>query len=254
MKVCVVAQIVLSVCLMAPSVFAQDTAVSSNVIQKRIADVIDIAPWGFAGPDGQPAGVYTRIFKRLSERSGCILEPRLTPIARAVMEVSRGAASATIMLDRADLNENAVLLGEVTALRIEVWLPPGSKLRSLNDLAGKTVGVLRGPNYHEGFDRDDRILKRPVTNPRQQLEMLSKGRLDAAIGVRENFLTAVGQMGIQPAAFAPPIELGKRSVNLWVAPNLRDTPCAEQLRQALKDMHRDGEIKKLFSEAPSMGQ
>ena len=254
MKVCAVAQIVLAVCLMAPSVFAQDSAVNGNAVQKRIADVIDIAPWGFAGADGQPAGVYTHVFRRLSERSGCILEPRLTPITRAVMEVSRGSASATIMLDRADLNENAVLLGEVAELRIEVWLPPGSTLRSLNDLAGKTVGVLRGPNYHEGFNRDARILKRPVTNPRQQLEMLIKGRLDAAIGVRENFLITVAQMRIQPSAFAPPIKLGQRSVNLWVAPNLRDTPCAEQWRQALKDMRRDGEIKKLFSGAETVDQ
>ena len=54
-------------------------------------------------------------------------------------------------------------------------------------LAGETLGVLRGPDYHEGFHRDARILKRPVTHPRQQLERLSKGRLDAAIGVREIF-------------------------------------------------------------------
>lgn len=220
---------------------------------KRIADVIEIAPWGLAGSDGQPKGVYTAIFKRLSERSGCALEPRLTPIPRAVLEVSRGTASATIMLDRADLNENAVAIGEVAALRIEVWLPLGSPARSLEDLSGKRVGYLRGPTYHEGFDRDTNIVKHQVTSPRQQLEMLGKGRLDGAIGVRENFLTAAAQMGISPTDFPPPIDLGKRVVKLWVTSGLRDTACAEQLRQALKDMRRDGEISRLISEASSAG-
>ena len=47
-----------------------------------------------------------------------------------------GSLAETIVAT--DLNERAVVLGEVVALRIEVWLPPGSPLRSLDDLAGKT--------------------------------------------------------------------------------------------------------------------
>ena len=228
-------------------VCAHTTTAGTGPTERRIADVIDIAPWGRLGDDGQPAGVYVNIFKRLSERSGCVLEPRLTPIPRAVMEVSRGVASATIMLDRADLNKNAVELGEVTALRIEVWLPAGSRLASVEDLAGKTVGVLRGPSYHEGFDKDTRIRKQSITNPRQQLEMLLKGRLDAVVGVRENFLVAAEQMRVSPNTFAAPIDLGTRAVKLWVAPTMRDSPCANQLAQSLKDMRRAGEIDRFFA-------
>ena len=238
-------------CLLCVGAKAQDVGSSTSSRAPLVADVIDVAPWGIAGPDGKPAGVYAAVFKRLSERSGCPLETRLTPIPRAVMEVSRGAASLTIMLDRKDLNESAVELGEVADLRIEVWLPPGSPLNSLADLAGKKVGVLRGPSYHEGFDQDPRILKHPVTNPLQQLEMLRKGRLDGAIGVRENFLVAASQLQISPAAYAPPIELGRRIVKLWVTPGMRGTACAEQLGKALKDMRRDGEINRLISDAHS---
>jgi ABC-type amino acid transport substrate-binding protein len=230
---------------------AQLAAGSTSSKEPLVADVIDVAPWGVPGKDGRPVGVYALVFKRLSERSGCPIETRLTPIPRAVMEVSRGVASATIMLDRKDLNDNAVELGEVADLRIEVWLPLGSPLNSLADLAGKKVGVLRGPSYHEGFDQDPRIVKHPVTNPLQQLEMLRKGRLDGAIGVRENFLLAASQMQISASAYAPPIELGKRVVKLWVTPGLRGTACAEQLAKALKDMRRDGEINRLISEAHS---
>lgn len=243
--------VVMGVLWLASPGFAQEPASLPGVGTKKFADIIDIAPWGLAGSDGKPKGVYTVIFKRLSERSGCALEPRLTPIPRAVLEVSRGTASATIMMDRADLNEKTVAIGEVAALRIEVWLPPGSPARSLEDLAGKRVGYLRGPTYHEGFDRDTNIVKHQVTNPRQQLEMLGKGRLEGAIGVRENFLTAAAQMGISATDFSPPIDLGKRIVKLWVTPGLRDSPCAEQLRQALKEMRRDGEMSRLISETSS---
>lgn len=240
-----------ALCNWSLGVAAQPAASSAGFKEPLVADVIDVAPWGMQGGDGKPAGVYALVFKRLSERSDCPLETRLTPIPRAVMEVSRGVASATIMLDRKDLNDNAVELGEVADLRIEVWLPLGSPLNSLADLAGKKVGVLRGPSYHEGFDQDPRIVKHPVTNPLQQLEMLRKGRLDAAIGVRENFLLAASQMQISASAYAPPIELGKRVVKLWVMPGMRGTACAEQLTKALKDMRRDGEINRLISDAHS---
>ncbi len=243
------ALVALACCCLGSEAKAQNVAIQDGSKAPLIADIIDVAPWGNMGSDGKPEGVYASVFKRLSERSGCAIETRLTPIPRAVMEVSRGAAGATIMLDRKDLNENAVALGEVAELRIEVWLPLGSPLSGLADLAGKKIGVLRGPSYHEGFDQDTRILKHPVTNPLQQLEMLRKGRLDGAIGVRENFLRAASQMKISAAAYAPPIELGRRVVKLWVAPELRNAPCAEQLTKALKDMRRDGEINQIISEA-----
>ena len=230
------------------SAFAQNTPTGSEASGAMIADIIDIAPWGLAGADGKPAGIYPNIFKRLSERSGCELHNRLTPIPRAVLEVSRGTANATMVMDREDLNESAISLGEVTALRIEVWLPQGSPLRSLEDLAGKTIGVLRGPQYHEKFQADSRIVKHPVTNARQQLEMISKGRLDGAIGVRENFLVATTKMGISPNSFAPPITLGKRVVKLWLTPSMSESPCTKRLAQALKDLRTSGEIDRLIAD------
>jgi len=112
---------------------AQDRVKPEGSGKPMLADVIDIAPWGHIGPEGQPVGVYASLFKRLSDLSACPLEQRLTPIPRAVTEVTRNVAQATIMLDRADLNAGAVELGEVTRLQIEVWLPNGSTLRSLDD-------------------------------------------------------------------------------------------------------------------------
>lgn len=235
--------------VLSPVVSAQDVSKSADAGNTLYADVIDIAPWGRTGPGGRPAGVYAALFTRLSDLSACPLEQRLTPIPRAVAEVSRSTAHATIMLDRADLNEDAVALGEVTRLQIELWLPKGSKLRSVDDLAGKRVGVLRGPSYHEVFDRDTRIQKYPVTSPRNQLEMLSKGRLDAAIGVRENFITALSTLHLGADEFASPVVLEQRVVKLWVSTSLRGSRCAAGLTKALSELRRTGEVDRLVAEA-----
>jgi len=49
--------------------------------------------------------------------------------------------------------------------------------------------------------------------------MLSKGRLDAAIGVRENFISAMGSTSLgRFEAFASPIVLEQRKVKLRVSP------------------------------------
>ena len=212
-----------------------------------VANVIDIAPWGRPGTGGQVNGVYAEIFRRLAELSGCAIELRLTPIKRAVMEVSTSVTQATMMLEREDLNRGGIMVGTVTTLEIEVWLPRGSPIRSLAQLAGKTVATLRGPAFHEEFDANNLITKFPVAGARQQLQMMRAGRVDGALGVRQNFLVATGELGLDDHEFADPIWLGSRRVLLWVSPSLRDKPCQFQLAQSLTRMRLSGEIDRLIA-------
>lgn len=216
--------------------------------QNLIASVIDIAPWGRRGADGKAGGVYAEVFKRLGELSGINFELQLTPIKRAVLEVSSGFSQATMMLERADLNKGAVVIGTVTTLEIEVWLPVGSPLRSLSQLAGKKIATLRGPAYHEEFDANNRIVKVPVTGARQQLEMLRSGRVDGALGVRQNFLVAMRELGQQGDAFGDPIWLGSRRVMLWIAPSLRGSEVQVQLGRALSQLRSSGEIDRMLAQ------
>lgn len=212
-----------------------------------VANVIDIAPWGRLGREGGVGGVYAEIFNRLASLSGCSLELRLTPIKRAVAEVSAGLTQATIMLEREDLNRHAAALGTVTLLEIEVWLPRGSPVRTLEQLAGKTVATLRGPAYHEEFDADDRILKYPVASARQQLDMIRAGRVDGALGVRQNFQVAMNELRLDNSLFGEPLWLGSRRVLLWVARQVQGQPCAVKMGQALARMRSAGEIDPLIA-------
>lgn len=214
-----------------------------------IANVIDIAPWGRAGAGGAVEGVYAAIFKRLAQLSGCSIELRLTPIKRAVAEVTSGFTQATMMLERDDLNRGASVLGVVTTLDIEVWLPKLSSLRTLSQLTGKTIVTLRGPAYQEEIDANHLIVKYPVAGARQQLEMLRAGRADGALGVRENFLIALRELGWKDDLFSDPMRLGSRRVLLWIAPGLRGKPCEDKLGQALAGMRRSGEIDRLIAGA-----
>jgi ABC-type amino acid transport substrate-binding protein len=212
-----------------------------------IASLIDIAPWGRRGANGQASGVYAEIFKGLAKLSDCPIELRLTPIKRAVAEVTANHTQATMMLERADLNEGALNLGTVTTLEIEVWLPAGSKVRQLQDLAGKQVAVLRGPAYHEEFDANNLITKLPVSGARQQLEMMRAGRVYAALGVRQNFLVALRELGWSGEGFAEPLWLGSRRVNLWLSPQMKGSDCARRIGEALVRMRRSGEIDRLMA-------
>lgn len=212
-----------------------------------IASLIDIPPWGRRSANGRPGGVYAEIFKSLAKLSNCPIELRLSPIKRAVAEVNANQTQATMMLERADLNEGALTLGTVTTLEIEVWLPAGSKVRQLRDLAGQQVAVLRGPAYHEEFDANNLIIKLPVSGARQQLEMMRAGRVYGALGVRQNFLVALRELGWSGEGFGEPLWLGSRRVNLWLSPQMKDTECAQRIGQALVQMRRSGEIDRLLA-------
>ena len=212
-----------------------------------VADIIGIAPWGRRTHEGNVGGVYAEIFKRLGELSGYSFELRLTPIKRAVLDVSAGMGQATMMLERHDLNKGAIVICTVTSLEIEVWLPTGSQIRSLDQLAGKKVATLRGPSYHEDFDASSLITKVQVAGAWQQLEMMRAGRVDGALGVRQNFLVALREMGQQGNSFADPIWLGSRRVLLWISPGLRDSDIAIKLGRALSQLRRSGEIDRMLA-------
>lgn len=213
------------------------------------ADIIDIPPWGVRGPDGRATGVYADLMQMLADRSQCPLQLRLVPILRSIQDVGHNLSHLTMMLDRQDMNEAGLTLGTVTRLPVQLWLPPQSPVHQLEDLHGRTVAVLRGPTYHEGVQTDSRIQKYPVSSPRQQLEMLRAGRVDAALGVEQNFQVAARRLGLGPTAFGTPLPLGQRDVKLWLAPALAQHPCRDRLAQALQSLRQDGSIARRMAEA-----
>jgi ABC-type amino acid transport substrate-binding protein len=111
------------------------------------------------------------------------------------------------------------------------------------------VAVLRGPTYHEGVQNDAGIAKLPVSSPRQQLDMLRSGRVDAALGVEQNFLVAARAMGLAAESFAPPLPLGSREVRLWLAPGRAGHPCRPRLVHALQSLRQDGSIARRMADA-----
>jgi hypothetical protein len=216
-----------------------------------LADVIDIPPWGLRGQDGRADGVYADLLRAISERSRCPMTLRIVPIQRSIQDLGQGVSQISMMLDRKDMNDAGLTLGTVVRLTVQIWLPLGSPVRTVEDLAGRTVAVLRGPTYHEGVQTDPRIAKYPVSSPRQQLDMLRIGRVDAALGVEQNFLVAARALNLRSDAFAPPLQLGGREVKLWLARGLAQHPCQQRLTDALKSLRDDGSItRRMLSAAP----
>lgn len=216
-----------------------------------LADVIDIPPWGLRGPEGRPEGVYADLLRAIGERSRCPMTLRVVPIQRSIQDLGQGVSQVSMMLDRKDMNDAGLTLGTVVRLTVQIWLPLGSPVRTVEDLAGRTVAVLRGPTYHEGVQTDPRIAKYPVSSPRQQLDMLRIGRVDAALGVEQNFLVAARALNLRADAFAPPLQLGGREVKLWLSRSLAQHPCQQRLTDALKSLRDDGSItRRMLSAAP----
>ncbi len=236
-------------CLAAGAAWLAAPVSSQAAEAPLIADIIDIPPWGLRSADGRPAGVYADLMQMLAERSGCPLQLRLVPILRSIVDIGHNVSHLTMMLDRKDMNDAGLLLGTVTQLPVQVWLPLGSAVRRPEQLRGHTVAVLRGPTYHEGVQNDAAIAKWPVSSPRQQLEMLRSGRVDAALGVEQNFLVAARAMGLGADSFAPPLQLGGREVRLWLAPGRAGHRCHARLVQALQSLRQDGSIARRMADA-----
>ncbi|WP_020676976.1 transporter substrate-binding domain-containing protein [Geopsychrobacter electrodiphilus] len=168
--------------LAATAVLAEDNGAADRTIV--VGGDRNYPPYEFLDADGQPAGFNVELTRAIAEVMGMDLEIRLGPWG----EMRQGLASGKI-----DILQGMAWTRERTRevdfstphakVHQSIWIRKGSTVRSLQDLAGHEVIVMRGSVMH------DYILQRPklkvrlrlVATLEDALRSLSAGVADAAL-------------------------------------------------------------------------
>lgn len=122
------------------------------------------------------------ISSRIAQEAGFSYTNQLTPYARIAPEMAQGKTDFVLRFSSEEMVKVAIPLTTVVTMPVIAIGPEGSRFQSLEDLRGKTVGVVRKSRYTDAFDNDPMIRKYEADNYLQIVRMLKIKRLDAGVG------------------------------------------------------------------------
>ncbi|MFH1806891.1 MAG: transporter substrate-binding domain-containing protein [Pseudomonadota bacterium] len=136
--------------------------------------------------DGRPvySGIYINVLEEAARRTGLQLTYQNVPFRRALLLMETGGADLMLGPNRTPEREDFMyfLKAELPAEPKAVYIAQAAgDVLDLSDLAGQTVGVMRGASYNPAFDMALGIDRVEATDYATLFRMLDQGRLRAVI-------------------------------------------------------------------------
>lgn len=230
---------------LAVGVLALYLAGTSAFARELRIETIAVAPFGFYSTDGQPTGIMYELGNLIAREAGFNATNQIVPYAQTVISVKHGGADFVLRYGNAELTEVAIQVASVLSLPTIVLGLPSAQFRSLEDLHGKTVGVLRGGHFDLRFDADAAIRKYPVLDYQQMLKMLMLKRLDAGIGSTVGIYYSASQLGLQQAQLGVPLVLSEQHFVLHFSRKTADDATIAALQTAVERLKQRNAIAPL---------
>lgn len=227
---------------LAASPFASPVArpVAGPVVANLKVAIINIAPFGMQDDSGSPSGLFVDILGKLSERSGMQFDHFVTPFPRAMALMASGEADLIFALDNPQLLQSSRHVALVAHEEVVLIARAGMPLRGLDDLYGKQIGYIRGANYDDAIMANLHIAKHETNNAQQTVEMLLRGRFDAALGTRLALLYALRAAGVGRDKLGAPLVLKQMGVWLSYSKQRYRAERAQRLANAVDALRAEG--------------
>lgn len=201
--------------------------------------------------DGSAAGLYPAIVSSVGQRLGWQLQLLARPFKRLLSDLMQGEACGGALVRTPEREAYALFSQAYYVERLLVFALRGRvrPFRTMADLAGYRVGVIRGWSYGAEFDaaRQQRLFEtEEVANDRQNFVKLFRERIDYVVA------TELGGRLIVPSAPADlPVQESERPVAetpIHFAMRRSLPQAAEAIAAfngALRELQREGAILRL---------
>lgn len=204
----------------------------------------EVWPWGYRDAEDRPAGKASDLAARLAESAGLPLDNRILPYQRVLFEFQQGEADFAILFENPELESFAINLGEVIQTVVYlVALRDSNFDLDLVSLQGKKVGHIRGTVYGNAFEQDENIVRVPVSNMVQAIDMLRRNRLDALVSSDFAFTNTLNAMKLSEDEFRIQVLTGNQAANLYMSRRPRHPEHGTLLMNALQQMKLDGDVQ-----------
>lgn len=151
---------------------------------------------------GYAVGLYPAVIRAALGRCYDNVRVQAKPWKRAFVEIDKGQAGVGGLYKNAERLAKYDFSDPIYVENIAVYYRQVRPLefRSVSDLHGKTVGVLRGWSYGDAFDaarRNGAIATEEVSSDRSNFLKLMDGRLDAVLAIEESGKTTLATPGVR---------------------------------------------------------
>jgi polar amino acid transport system substrate-binding protein len=214
------------------------------VLQVR---TIAIAPYGIDS-HGKFSGIYYDLANLLLTKAGLKSEHHIFPYGRIMHELKIGKTDLTIMFKYKELDDYVDYIYPLPALKNVVIGRKGTNFGSVKQLEKLSIAYLRGAKFSDAIDNNPEIIKQSVSDFRQGLLMLKKGRVDAIIGPMAPIISAAKLLEFNNNFFGKPLIVSERTPWLQISKKSHDYISAKQLEDIFHQMMTQGELKKIQQE------
>jgi ABC-type amino acid transport substrate-binding protein len=210
-------------------------------------ETINGPPWGFVGSDGQPTGMMYEISNRIAQEAGFSYSNALVPYARTGFDIENGHADFILRFGSEHMTRGAIAVATIVTMPVILVGPKGTRYRSLEDLHGKTVGVVRSSSYVDKFDSDSAITKYAVNDYVMMATMLSMRRLDGGVGSSAGLYYGAYMAGVPREQLGEPLVLGHNDFVLFFSKKTATPATLKALKAAVDKLTASGEIRKIVN-------
>lgn len=210
-------------------------------------DTVAVEPMGFVGADGTPTGIMFEIGNRIAEEAGLAYINELMPYARTAMNLQHGVSDFTMRYGNEIILESSIRVATIVRGTNIIVGPATSHYKTLADLHGKSVGVLRGGSFNEGIDADKAIKKVAVRDYLQMVKMLRAGRLDACLGSSAGIYYTAHKLGVNPSELGEPLVVSSKDIELFYSKKTADEKTITALKLAVEKLKNSGEIRRIIT-------
>ncbi|WP_254774396.1 ABC transporter substrate-binding protein [Marinobacter sp. AC-23] len=185
-----VARLGVTVTLLAMIVLAGPALANADGNKLRIA-YTEFPPAEYQNEQGEPAGFFTELTRKVAEEAGYEAEFIYLPVSRVYLYLKSGDIDLFPGLSEVPALKSEVLESWVNVYptRLDAWhLESSEPLTHFNQLEGKTVIVIGGYTYGgllSWLENSERIRLTEAPNSRAALEMLKLKRGDYILDYRE---------------------------------------------------------------------
>lgn len=198
-------------------------------------------------------GIYVLLLREIEKRENLKIKILIRPALRAVkyFHEQKGDAfmpglDAMFQPDQLPLRTN-ISIG--TKTETIITLMHSRHFRTIKELEGKKVGLMRGYPYAKEITNNKRIIFDVVNSMESNLKKLLKGRIDAIIADPGIVACSIngGILGKQ-VYFDPNLEIGSQDIYIAFQPSEKGKKLKALFDKALLKMEQDGSLTRIIGD------
>jgi polar amino acid transport system substrate-binding protein len=206
------------------------------------------------GQNGEAKGLYPALITAAFAKIGVAVKETPAPWTRVLATTDAGKAGVGGLYKNAEREAKYDFSAPIFQERLQIYVNTGKKfdVASVDDLTGKTVGVIRGWSYGDAFDKARAAGKfkvEEVDSDQLNLNKLGLGRIDAAVAIQQSADAVIAKNGLTGKVAAVEKPLAANDTYLAFAKTAGQAALIKRFDETIAAMRADGSYDQLVKQS-----